>query len=154
LLQDELEEFKKNAAVVQREKEELEKEMVALKESVIKQKADWRSVELQINAENYGLQRALRHFGTVSEGMSEKVSQLEMEAIQSRQAIELLQREKQEGSLKFGNDQITCKNSCRYPDVEPTKLYFGTDSTTFDTWYLSDNSVRKHRQCMRKVRKF
>jgi hypothetical protein len=96
LLQDELEEFKKNAAVVQREKEELEKEMVALKESVIKQKADWRSVELQINAENYGLQRALRHLGRVNEGISETISQLETEAIQSRQAIELLQKEKQE----------------------------------------------------------
>jgi hypothetical protein len=96
LLQDELEEFKKNAAVVQREKEELEKEMVALKESVIKQKADWRSVELQINAENYGLQRALRHLGRVNEGMSEQISQLETEAIQSRQTIELLQKEKQE----------------------------------------------------------
>jgi hypothetical protein len=96
LLQDEFEEFKKNAAVVQREKEELEKEMVALKESVIKQKADWRSVELQINAENYGLQRALRHLGRVNEGMSEQISQLETEAIQSRQTIELLQKEKQE----------------------------------------------------------
>jgi hypothetical protein len=96
LLQDELEEFKKNAAVVQREKEELEKEMVALKESVIKQKADWRSIELQINAENYGLQRALLHLGRVNEGMSEQISQLETEAIQSRQTIELLQKEKHE----------------------------------------------------------
>jgi hypothetical protein len=60
------------------------------------QKADWRSVELQINAENYGLQRALRHLGMVNEGISETISQLETEAIQSRQAIELLQKEKQE----------------------------------------------------------
>ncbi len=40
LLEVDFKEFKKNAAVQQREKEELEKEIVALNESVIKRKKD------------------------------------------------------------------------------------------------------------------
>ncbi len=123
-LQVELDEFKMNAAVIQREKEELEKEMVALKESVIQQKTDWRCIELQINADNYGLKRALSHLGKVNQRMLETneslqfstgianhlaekheaekdylqstIVQLEQEVIQSRQTIELLQLENQE----------------------------------------------------------
>jgi chromosome segregation ATPase len=78
LLEVDFEEFKKNAAVQQREKEEPEKEIVALKESVITRKNDWHSIELQINAENYGLKRALSQLGAVNERMLEKIESLKL----------------------------------------------------------------------------
>jgi len=75
---NEVDDFKRNAAVIEREIKELQQETVVLKESITK--ADWRSLELQLAAENYDLKRALDRLQTENRRISEAHESLVLSA--------------------------------------------------------------------------
>jgi chromosome segregation ATPase len=147
LLEEEFEEFKKNAAVVQREKEELEKEIVALKESVIKRKADWRSVELQINAENYGLKRALRHLEKLNQRMMEKNESL---IFSTRSADEMVEKyETTRDDLQSTIVQLKTKlSSCQFQidELKKDETFFRESSSKSE---LTATQLRKEIEDLR-----
>lgn len=146
-LEVEFEEFKKTAAVVQREKEELEKEVVALKESVIKRKADWRTVELQINAENYGLKRALVTLGKVNKIMLDTNESLKWSMSTANKLVEKHEAEKD--NLQSTLVQLKSElSSCQFQidDLKKDETFFRESSSKFE---LSASQLRKEIEDLR-----